>query len=80
MRQVGSIAHNKFKIVVYATEQYFYVEAEAGPMKQCFKFLKDDVTNLGELEMLFTTKFKDDIYETFNSMFVNYQAALKASK
>lgn len=80
MRQVGTIAHNRYKIIVYATEQYFYVEAEAGPMKQCFKFLKDDITNLGELEVLFTSQFKDAIYETFNTMFVNYKAALKVKQ
>jgi hypothetical protein len=76
MRQVGTLPHPQYKIVVYGAEHYFYVEIEAGPMKQCYKFKKDLVANLTELESLFTPEFKAEIYEGFNTMFKSYQKAL----
>ncbi len=76
MRQVGTIPHKDFKIIVYGAEQYFYVEIEAGPMKQCYKFKKELVPNLTELEKVFTPEFKAQIHSVFNTMFVNYKEAL----
>jgi len=41
MRIVETWSTQQFKTTIYAMERWHYVEFEAGPMKQGFKFMKE---------------------------------------
>ncbi|MFT7114206.1 MAG: hypothetical protein ACI8P7_000989 [Candidatus Azotimanducaceae bacterium] len=74
MRIVDSIPHPKFRISVYSLNEKFMVEVEAGPMKQGFKF-DQDIGGVENVKAVFDAAFLDQIHDTFNTMFVNLQAA-----
>lgn len=76
MRIVDTIAHPHFKITVFGTDLYFYVEIEAGPMKQAYKFNKDKVENLEQLRAIFDGDFLQKIHTHFNSMYLDFKAKL----
>lgn len=77
MRSIGIIPHPKLRIEVYSQEQYFYVEIEAGPMKQCYKFRKDQAKNLGELQALMDDTFLNLCYTRFEEMYLAQKAAIE---
>lgn len=76
MRSVGRIPHPKFRIEVYSQEQYFYVEIEAGPMKQCYKFSKDQVANLDVVQKVLDEDFLTRCYTRFEDMYTTQKEAL----
>jgi hypothetical protein len=77
MRSAGIIPHPKFRVEAYVQEQFFYVEINAGPMKQCYKFSKELVSNLQELTQLLDEAFYTKCYSLFEEMYRNQQAATK---
>jgi IS4 transposase len=78
MRIVESHQDKRYKISYYTTERYFYVEFEAGPMKQGYKFSKEIHSDFGELKNhLAETNFFDSVYKHFNEMYGTLQAAHK---
>jgi hypothetical protein len=80
MRLVDTIPHPVFKISVFAMELYFYVEIEAGPMKQCYKYNKDIVPNIAKLKATMDDSFLKEAHENFNAMYRNFSAALEKAK
>lgn len=77
MRLVEVIPHPHFKICVYALEIHFYIEIEAGPMKQCFKFSKDLISSeKGGLHVLLDEEFFSQTKKQFDSMHQNFKDAL----
>jgi hypothetical protein len=77
MRSVGTIPHPKFRIEVYSQEHYFYIEIEAGPMKQCYKFTKDQASNLGAVQAIMDEAFLTQCYTLFEDMYKAQKAALE---
>ncbi len=54
-------------------ERWHYVEFEAGPMKQGFKFMKDAHPAPADVKSALTDEFLDGVYTIFNQMYVNFK-------
>ena len=52
-------------------ERWHYVEFEAGPMKQGFKFMKDSHPVVGDVKDALTEGFLAGVYATFEKMYLN---------
>jgi len=52
-------------------ERWHYVEFEAGPMKQGFKFMKDSHPVVGDVKDALTESFLAEVYATFEKMYLN---------
>jgi hypothetical protein len=75
MRIVGPLSHPKFKVVLYALEQHWYVEIETGPMKQCFKIPKARASSQAEVQKWLDQEFSEEAYRIFEAMYKNYKAS-----
>lgn len=75
MRIVGPIPHPKFKVMLYAQEQHWYVEIETGPMKQCFKIPKSKAASQAEVQQWLDQEFSDEAYRLFEAMYLNYKSS-----
>jgi hypothetical protein len=71
MRIVESWSTKQFKTTIYAMERWHYVEFEAGPMKQGFKFMKDSHPAVGDVKDALTEGFLAEVYATFEKMYIN---------
>ena len=71
MRIVETWSTQQFKTTIYAMERWHYVEFEAGPMKQGFKFMKESHPSIGEVKEALTQPFLEEVYSTFEKMFLN---------
>ena len=71
MRIVESWSTKQFKTTIYAMERWHYVEFEAGPMKQGFKFMKDSLPAVGDVKDALTESFLAEVYATFEKMYLN---------
>ncbi|MFN3952505.1 MAG: hypothetical protein ACK4KT_08900 [Thermaurantimonas sp.] len=81
MRLVEVIPHPLFKISVYSHDVHFYIEIEAGPMKQCFKFSKDLILpEKGGLHGLLDEEFFNQTKKQFDLMHQNFKDALQRYK
>ncbi len=76
MRIIGTIPHPRFKIVAYSTDHHFYIEIEAGPMKQCHKLHKEQVQNLEGIRKWLDEDFQKETYELFERMYQSSQGSL----
>jgi hypothetical protein len=62
------------KIMVYGLDRWYYIEIEAGPMKQGYKFDKEAFTGLNELEQhLSQHGFWDAVYAQFEQMYLAFK-------
>jgi hypothetical protein len=74
MRLIHTIAHPKLKIMVYGLDRWYYLEMEAGPMKQGYKFDKEAFAGPVELEQHLTQHgFWEVVYTQFESMYKAFQ-------
>jgi len=71
MRIVESWSTKQFKTTIYEMERWHYVEFEAGPMKQGFKFMKDSHPAVGDVKDALTEGFLAEVYATFEKMYLN---------
>jgi len=69
MRILGRIPHPVFQIVAYELERHYYLEIEAGPMKQCFKLPKDRFAGLEGLSQLIDPELEKGLEERFEAMY-----------
>ncbi|AEV31643.1 hypothetical protein Oweho_0629 [Owenweeksia hongkongensis DSM 17368] len=76
MRILGTIPHPTFKIVAYTIERYFYIEIEAGPMKQCYKLHKEQVDGLEGVKKWLDEDFLAHLQHTFETMYKSHQASV----
>lgn len=76
MRILGSIPHPQYKIIVYTLERYYYVEIEAGPMKQCLKLHKEQFAGLQEIQSFMDEQFMNKTHKLFEEIYLNYKEAL----
>ncbi len=77
MRILGKIPHPSFNIVAYTLEKHYYVEIEAGPMKQCYKLHKETTDGLEGIKQWLDADFLIEVKNLFNAMYANHSAALK---
>ena len=70
MRIVETWSTQQFKTTIYAMERWHYVEFEAGPMKQGFKFMKESHPSTAEVKEALNQPFLDEVYRTFEKMFL----------
>ena len=77
MRVIGSIPHSRFKITAYSLEKYFYVEIEAGPMKQCYKLHRETTNGMEGIRKWLSEGFLEEVQRIFEAMYTNHQRALK---
>jgi hypothetical protein len=69
MRIIGSIPHPQFRVVVYELEKHIYVEMEAGPMKQGFKWPKSKVNGLSAAQAIMDEAFYESVRQRFDEMY-----------
>lgn len=75
MRIVGPLPHPKFKVILYAQEQHWYVEIETGPMKQCFKIPKARAASQADVQKWLDASFNEETYRIFEAMYKNYKSS-----
>ncbi|MAZ96827.1 MAG: hypothetical protein CMP53_04815 [Flavobacteriales bacterium] len=73
MRIVETWSTKQFKTTIYAMERWHYVEFEAGPMKQGFKFMKDTHPTAAQVKEALNDNFLDGIYQNFEQMYTNFK-------
>ncbi len=77
MRLLAQIPHPKYKIVAYTLELHYYVEIEAGPMKQCYKLHKDTTSGIEGIKKWLDGEFQTHLQTTFEEMYRQHSAAIK---
>ncbi|MCH8547215.1 MAG: hypothetical protein LAT54_10825 [Cryomorphaceae bacterium] len=68
MRVADTIAHPSMRIIIYTLEKHFYVEYEAGPMKQGFRFSKEQMGSLEGLKKIVNQSFHEQVETRFHDM------------
>jgi hypothetical protein len=69
MRIADSWKTQQFRTVVYTLETAWYVEFEAGPMKQGYKFSKEKYPALQDVKNALSAAFTSQVYTHFESMY-----------
>lgn len=69
MRLIGTIPHADYRIVVYDLENHLYVEFEAGPMKQGYKWPKSKVQGIQQVAALLDDPFHAEVRARFDGMY-----------
>lgn len=77
MRIVESWSTPQFKTTIYAMERWHYVEFEAGPMKQGYKFMKDRYETVAEVKSALSDAFLAEVYSAFEKMFLAFKEHAK---
>lgn len=80
MRVLGSIPHPRFKITAFTLERFYYVEIEAGPMKQGYKLHKEHFASLAEIAAFMDDNFLGETNRLFEEMYSNYKQAMDRHK
>jgi hypothetical protein len=76
MRIHATIPHPKYRIVVYSQENHFYIEIEAGPMKQCYKLPKERASNIGDIQKWLDEDFLQRAHSIFENMYINHKDSI----
>ena len=69
MRIAESWNTPQYRVVIYTLETAWYVEFEAGPMKQGYKFNKEKWPTLQAVKDALTTNFLTEVYTCFEKMY-----------
>ncbi len=77
MRAVAQIPHQDFKITVFGTDHYYYVEIEAGPMKQAYKLPKDKAPNIDAVQKWLNSGFLEETHRIFELMYTNHISSIR---
>jgi hypothetical protein len=77
MRIADSIVHPSMRIIIYTLDKYYYVEFEAGPMKQGFRFPKTQTPGVDNVKKLISPIFIETVEKRFHEM---HQQAVEAIK
>ncbi len=76
MRIAESITTPQFRIVIYTLDTSWYVEFEAGPMKQGYKWSKEKVLSLADVKNILDENFLAEVYSHFNNMFLTLKKTM----
>lgn len=77
MRIIGNIPHPSFKITAYSLERHYYVELEAGPMKQCYKLHKENTDGMAGIQKWLSPEFLAGVKRIFDDMYQNHKASIQ---
>lgn len=76
MRLLGNIPHPTFKITAYTLDRHYYVELEAGPMKQCYKLHQETTPGLEGIKKWLDTEFTQGAKAIFENMYKAHKASI----
>lgn len=68
MRQVDIILDDRMNIVVFETTGKFVVKFESGSLEQSYKFSKDHLETLADVQSFVSEDFKAAVYRIFDTM------------
>ncbi|MDG1253285.1 MAG: hypothetical protein P8N56_06350 [Schleiferiaceae bacterium] len=73
MRIVEQIPHPDFRLVIYATDNQFIVEIEAGPMRQAYRFSKERFPTVEVVKACIQEPWLENVRSHFNGMYVDWK-------
>ncbi len=76
MRILATIPHPKFRIVAYTLDSHYYIEIEAGPMKQCYKLPKSKAENLGDIQKWLDDSLLEEVNSHFEKMYLSHKGSI----
>ncbi len=77
MRVADTIAHPRMRIIIYTLDKHYYVEFEAGPMKQGFRFSKEQTGGTEGVKQIVRGTLTDNVEERFHKMHADALEAVK---
>lgn len=80
MRVADTIAHPSMRIIIYTLEKHYYVEYEAGPMKQGFRFSKEQMGSLDGLKKVVNQAFHQQVEKRFHEMHKQAMEAVRSGE
>lgn len=79
MRVLANIPHPTYSITAFTLEKYYYIEIEAGPMKQCYKLHKETTDGLEGIKKWLSGGFLEEVQRIFEEMYRNHKKAMEAA-
>lgn len=76
MRILANIPHPKYRIVAYTLDNHYYIEIEAGPMKQCYKLPKSKAESLEDIQKWLDPKFLEEVQSHFEKMYLSHKGSM----
>jgi len=76
MRIAESWNTPKYRVVIYTLDTAWYVEFEAGPMKQGYKWSKEKCPSLADVKNAMSEEFLSEVYAQFNAMFLSLKKTM----
>jgi hypothetical protein len=76
MRIIGTIPHPDFRITVFAMDDKYLVQFEAGPMIQSYRISKEKANSLDDLKKFLDADFMESVRACFNQMFTGLKTSL----
>ncbi len=76
MRILGNIPHPTYKITAYSLDRFYYIEIEAGPMKQCYKLHQENTPGMEGIKKWLDEEFLTRIQPIFEDMYKNHKASI----
>lgn len=76
MRVLGHIPHPTYKITAYTLDRYYYVEIEAGPMKQCYKLHQESTPGMVGIQKWLDKEFTSSLQSVFENMYKSHKASI----
>ncbi len=73
MRIVEQIPHPDFRFLIYATDNQFIVEIEAGPMRQAYRFSKERFPTVEAVKSCIQSEWIEAVRGHFNGMYVDWK-------
>lgn len=75
MRIAEQIPHSTFRLVIYVTDKHFLLEIEAGPMRQSYRYNKEQYPSVNDVKATMTEEWLEDVRVLFNEMYVKWRGA-----
>lgn len=76
MRIAEQIPHSTFRLVIYVTDKHFLLEIEAGPMRQSYRYNKEQYPTVNDVKATMTEEWLEDVRVLFNEMYVKWKSAM----
>lgn len=80
MRVIGHIPHPNIHITVFMMNEKYIVKLEAGPMEQVFKFDKEVVKGMNDVQRILDKSFLDKAILRFNEMFLEIKRVQESAQ
>ena len=80
MRVADTIPHPRMRIIIYTLDKHYYVEFEAGPMKQGFRFSKEQTGGAEGVKRIVEGDLCNNVEARFHQMHTDAFKALKKAE